>query len=162
LISEASHVVVTSSGQNYDFHSFFSSAREVAVLRMCHLLTCLMTQDGQCFTGCLSHAGLKCTPWCRSLNYLVDATDTISHRPRIDHHTYTPEVRVSTQQPRGPDEARGLTGTQRQKHGPQSPQKVANILTITVGLRGHSVPMWRHVDMPPCRQLHPCHLEKGR
>jgi hypothetical protein len=32
LISEASHVIVTSSGQNYGFRSFFSSAREVAVL----------------------------------------------------------------------------------------------------------------------------------
>jgi hypothetical protein len=32
LISEASHVVVTSSGQNYDLCSFFSSAQEVVVL----------------------------------------------------------------------------------------------------------------------------------
>jgi hypothetical protein len=32
LISEAYHVVVTSSGQNYSFCSFFSSAQEVAVL----------------------------------------------------------------------------------------------------------------------------------
>jgi hypothetical protein len=32
LISEASHVVVASSGQNYGFRSFFSSAQEVVVL----------------------------------------------------------------------------------------------------------------------------------
>jgi hypothetical protein len=32
LIREASHVVVTSSGQNYDFRSFFISAQKVAVL----------------------------------------------------------------------------------------------------------------------------------
>jgi hypothetical protein len=96
LISEASHVVVTSSGQNYGFRSFFSSAREVAILRMCHSLTRLMTQDGQCFTGRLSHAGLECPPWCRSLDYLADAADMISRRPLVNHHTYTLEVRVST------------------------------------------------------------------
>jgi hypothetical protein len=45
LISEASHVVVTSSSQNHGFHSFFSSAREVAVLRMYHSLIRLMMQD---------------------------------------------------------------------------------------------------------------------
>jgi hypothetical protein len=38
LISEASHVVVISSKQYHGFRPFFSSAREVAVLRMCHLL----------------------------------------------------------------------------------------------------------------------------
>jgi hypothetical protein len=46
LISEASHVIVASSRQNYSSRSFFSSAWEVAVLRMCHFLICLMTQDG--------------------------------------------------------------------------------------------------------------------
>jgi hypothetical protein len=155
-------MVVTSSGQNYGFRSFFSSAREVAVLRMCHLLTRLMMQDDQCFTSCLSHAGLKCPPWCRSLDYLADAVDTISRRPLINHHTYMLEVQVSTQQPRGLDEERGLAGTQRQKHSPQIPRKVASILTITVGLHGHSVPTWWHADMLPCHQLHPCHLEKRR
>jgi hypothetical protein len=113
LISEASHVVVTSSEQNYSFRSFFSSAREVAVLRMCHLLIRLMMQDDQCFTGCLSHVGLEWPPRCRSLNYMVNAADTISRRPLKNHHSYTPEVQVSTQQPRGPDEERGLAGTQR-------------------------------------------------
>jgi hypothetical protein len=63
LISEASHVVVASSGQNYSSRSVFSSAREVVVLQMCHLLIRLMTQDGQCFTGYLSHASLECPPW---------------------------------------------------------------------------------------------------
>jgi hypothetical protein len=72
-----------------------------------------MMQDGQCFTGWLPHAGLKRLPWCRGLDYVAHAPDTISHRPLVDHHTYTPEVRVSTQQPRGPDEERGLAGTQR-------------------------------------------------
>jgi hypothetical protein len=80
---------------------------------MCHLLIRLMTQDDQCFMGCLSHAGLECPSWCRSLDYLADAPDMISRRPLIDHHTYTLEVRVSTQQSRGPDEEQGLAGTQR-------------------------------------------------
>jgi hypothetical protein len=102
LISEASHVVVASSGHNYSSRSFFSSAREVPVLRMCHLLIRLMMQDGQCFMGCLSHTSLECPPWSRGLNYLVDAPDMISHRPLVDHHTYTPEVRLSSQQPRVP------------------------------------------------------------
>jgi hypothetical protein len=97
LISEASHVVVASSGQNYSSHSFFSLAREVAILRMCHLLIHLMTQDDQCFTGYLSHVGLERPPWYRGLDYLADAPDTICCRPLVDHHTYTPEVRVSMQ-----------------------------------------------------------------
>jgi hypothetical protein len=79
LISEASHVVVASSGQNYSSRSF-SSAQEVAVLRMCHFLIRLMTQDGQCFMGCLSHASLERPPWCRGLDQLMDVADTISHR----------------------------------------------------------------------------------
>jgi hypothetical protein len=45
LISEASHVIVASSRQNYSSRSFFSSALEVAVLQMCHLLIYLMMQD---------------------------------------------------------------------------------------------------------------------
>jgi hypothetical protein len=80
---------------------------------MCHLLIRPMTQDGQCFMGYLSHAGLERLPWCRSIDYLVDAPDTISRRPLIDHHPYAPEVRVSTQQPQDPDEEWGLAGTQR-------------------------------------------------
>jgi hypothetical protein len=80
---------------------------------MCHLLIRLMTQDGQCFTGCHSHVGLERPPWCRSLDYLADAADMITRRPLVNHHTYMPEVRVSAQQPRGPDEERGLAGTQR-------------------------------------------------
>jgi hypothetical protein len=79
---------------------------------MCHSLVHLMSQDDQCFTGCLSHAGLECPPRCRSLDHLVDAEDTIGRRPLIDHHTYMLKIRVSTQQPRGPDEERGLAGTQ--------------------------------------------------
>jgi hypothetical protein len=85
LINKASHVVVTSSRQKYGFRSFFSSAQEVAVLRMCHSLTRLMTQDGLCFTGYHSHAGLECPPWCRSLDYLADVADTISRRPLVNH-----------------------------------------------------------------------------
>jgi hypothetical protein len=42
LISEASHAVMTSSRQYHSFRSFFSSAREVVVLRMRHLLIYLM------------------------------------------------------------------------------------------------------------------------
>jgi hypothetical protein len=60
---------------------------------MCDSLTCFMTQDG--------------------LNYLADVPDTINCRPLVDHHTYMAEVQVSMQQPRGPDEERGLAGTQR-------------------------------------------------
>jgi hypothetical protein len=80
---------------------------------MCHLLIRLMAQDGQCFTGCLSYAGLERPPWCKSLDYLADAPDMISRRPLVDHHTHVLEVRVPTQQPRDPDEEWGLTGTQR-------------------------------------------------
>jgi hypothetical protein len=153
---------MTSNRQYHGFCSFISSAQEVAALRMCHSLIHLMSQDGQCFTGCLSHTSLERPPWCKSLNHLADAIDTIGHRSLVYHHTYTPKVRVSMQQPRGPDEERRLAGTQRQKHGPQIPREVASILTITVGLRGHSIPMRRCTDMLPCHQLHPHHLEKGR
>jgi hypothetical protein len=112
LISEASHAVVTSSRQYHGFRSFFSLAREVAVLRMCHLLIRLMSQDSQRFAGYLSHACLECPPRCRSLDHLADVADTIGRRPLIDHHTYTPKMRVPTQQPQGSDEERGLAGTQ--------------------------------------------------
>jgi hypothetical protein len=85
---------------------------------MCHSLIRLMSQDDQRFTGCLSHAGFERPPRCRSLDHLADEVDMIGHRHLVDHHTYMSKVRVSTQQPRGPDEERGLAGTQRQKHGP--------------------------------------------
>jgi hypothetical protein len=113
LISEASHTVVTSSKQYHNFCSFFSSAREVAVLRMHHLLIRLMSQDSQCFTACLSHACLERPPQCRSLDHLTNVVDTIGRRPLVDHHTYTLKVRVSTQQSRDSNEERGLAGTQR-------------------------------------------------
>jgi hypothetical protein len=112
LISEASHAVVTSGRQYHRFRSFFSLAREVAVLRMHHSLICLMSQNSQCFMGCLSHACLERPPRCRSLDHLADAVDTIGGRPLVDHHMYTPKVPVSTQQPRGSDEEWGLAGTQ--------------------------------------------------
>jgi hypothetical protein len=80
---------------------------------MCHLLIRLMMQDGQCFMGCLSHAGLERPPWCRSLDYLADVPDMNSRRPLVDHQTYALEVRVSMQQPRDPNEEWGLAGTQR-------------------------------------------------
>jgi hypothetical protein len=162
LISEASHVVVTFGRQYHSFRSFFSSAREVAVLRMRHLLIRLMSQDSQCFMGYLSHAFLKCSPWCRSLDHFADAEDTIGRRPLIDHHTYTPKVQVFTQQPRGSDEEQGLTGTQGLKHGLQNPRDVASVLTITVELHGHSMPTRWRTDMLSRRQLHPRHLDKGR
>jgi hypothetical protein len=93
---------------------------------------------------------------------LADAADMIGRRSLIDHHTYTPKVRVSSQQPRGPNEERGLTETKRYKHGPQSPWEVASVLTIIVGLCEHSIAMRRCTDMLSCRQLHPHHLDKGR
>jgi hypothetical protein len=42
LISQTSHAVMISSRQYHNFLSFFSSAQEVAVLRMRHLLICFM------------------------------------------------------------------------------------------------------------------------
>jgi hypothetical protein len=110
LISDASHAVVTSNRQ-YRSSCSFSSAREVAVLRMCHLLIRLMSQDSQCFMGCLSQDCLECPPRCRSPDHLADAADTIDRKPLVDHHTYTPKVQVSTQQPQGSNEERGLAGT---------------------------------------------------
>jgi hypothetical protein len=112
LISEASHAVVTSSRQYHSFRSFFSSAWEVVVLRVRHLLIRLMSHDSQCFTGCLSHACLERPPRCSRLDHLADAADMIGCQPLVDHHTYTPKVRVSTQQPWGSNEELGLTGTQ--------------------------------------------------
>jgi hypothetical protein len=51
--------------------------------------------------------------------------------------------------------------SQYQEHYLQIPQEVANTLTITVGLRRHSIPTrWRVNVLPRC-QL-PCHLEKRR
>jgi hypothetical protein len=47
LISEASHAAVTPNRQYHSFRSISSSAWEVAVLRMCHLLIRLMSQDSQ-------------------------------------------------------------------------------------------------------------------
>jgi hypothetical protein len=46
LISEASHVVMISNRQYHDFRSF-SSAREMVVLRMHHLLIRFMSQHNQ-------------------------------------------------------------------------------------------------------------------
>jgi hypothetical protein len=76
---------------------------------MRHLLIRLMSQYRQRFTGCLSHARLKHPPRCRSIDHLADAADIIGRRPLVDHHTYTPKVRVSTQQLQGYNEERGLT-----------------------------------------------------
>jgi hypothetical protein len=92
LISEASHAVVISSRQCHDFFSFFSLAREVVVLRMHHLLIRFMSLNNQCFSNYLSHACLERPHRCRSLDHLVNAADTIGHRPLIDHHIYTPKV----------------------------------------------------------------------
>jgi hypothetical protein len=58
---------------------------------MCLSLIRLMSQDSQCFMGYLPHACLECRPWCKSLDNLADAADTIGHRHLIDHHTYMPK-----------------------------------------------------------------------
>jgi hypothetical protein len=42
---------------------------------------------------------------------LVNAADTIGHRPLIDHHTYMLKVQVPTKQPQGSDEEWGLART---------------------------------------------------
>jgi hypothetical protein len=87
LISETSHAVVISSKQYHGFRSF-SSAREVAVLQMHHLLIHFMSQNSQRFSGYLSHACLKLPHRCRSLDHLADVVDMIGCRPLLDHHTY--------------------------------------------------------------------------
>jgi hypothetical protein len=92
MVGEASNAVVISCRQYRSFNSFFSSTQEVAVLRMLHLFIHFMSQNTQSFLGCLSHASLKRPPWCGSLDHLVDAMNTISRGPLIDHHTYAPKV----------------------------------------------------------------------
>jgi hypothetical protein len=74
------------------FFSSVSSAREVAILRMLHLSIRFMSQNSQNLLGCFSHDCHERLPWCGSLNHLVDAANTISRRPLIDHHTYVPKV----------------------------------------------------------------------
>jgi hypothetical protein len=56
--------------------------------------------------------GLERPPRCKSLDHLVNVADMIGRRPLVDHHTYTPKVRVPTKQPQGSDEERGLARTQ--------------------------------------------------
>jgi hypothetical protein len=48
-----------------------------------------------------------------TIDHLVDMVDTISHRLLVYDHTYVPEIRVCSKQPRGFDEEWGLTITQR-------------------------------------------------
>jgi hypothetical protein len=48
-----------------------------------------------------------------TIDHLVDMVDTISHRLLVYDHTYVPEIRVCSKQPRGFDEERGLAITQR-------------------------------------------------
>jgi hypothetical protein len=129
---------------------------------MHHSLIRFISQNSQSFSGYLSHTSLEHPPQCRSLNHLLDATDTIGCRPLVNHHTYTPKVRVPMKQPQGSNEERGLARTQRLEHGPQSPREVADILTIAMGLHGHIIPTWRRTNVLPCYQLYPCHLDKRR
>jgi hypothetical protein len=155
-MSEAPNTVMTSSRQHHGFCSFFGLAREVAVLWILHSFTRFMLQNGQSFSCCLSHASLERPPQRRCLDHLANEANTIDRMPLIDHHTYTPMVWVLTKQPQGSNEERGLAISKRQKHCPQSPQKVASILTITVGLRRHNIPTRQHTNMLPC------HLDKRR
>jgi hypothetical protein len=92
---------------------------------------------------------------------LVNAANTIGHRPLVDHHMYASKVQVTTKQPRGSNEERWLAITQRQEHYPQSPREVASILTIYMGLHRHSIPTRRRTNVPPDYQL-PRHLDKRR
>jgi hypothetical protein len=85
----------------------------------------------------------------------------IHHRPLVDDHTHTPSVQVPTKQPQGSDEERGVAISQRQEQCPQSPQEVASILTIAMGLRRHIIPMRRHTDVLSRYQL-PRHQDKRR
>jgi hypothetical protein len=123
---------------------------------MCHSLICFMSQNNQSFSCCLSHASLKCPPRCGELDHLANA---ISRRPLVDHHTYTPKVRVLTKHHQGSNEERGLAIAQRREHCPQSPREVANILTIAMGLRRHSIPTRQCKNVLPRCQL-PRHLDK--
>jgi hypothetical protein len=140
----------------------YSSAWEVVVLWMRHSLICFMSQNSQCFLGCLSHGCLEHPPRCRSLDHLANAANTIGCRPLVDHHTNMPMVWSPMKQTQGFDQERGLAGTQRSEHGLQSPWEVANILTIIMGLCGHNIPTRWCTGILPCHQLHPCHLDKRR
>jgi hypothetical protein len=92
---------------------------------------------------------------------MVNVASMIGRRPLVYHHTYTTKVRVPTKQPWGSNEERGLAISQRQEQCPQSPRKVASILTITMGLRRHNIPMRQCTNVLPHCQL-PRHLEKSR
>jgi hypothetical protein len=61
---------------------------------MLDLFIRFMSQNSQSFSGCLSHACLERPPRCGRLDHLVDATNTIGHRPLVNHHKYMPKVRV--------------------------------------------------------------------
>jgi hypothetical protein len=74
---------------------------------------------------------------------------------------HMPEAWVPMRQPRGSNEEQWLAISQRHGHCPQSSWEVANILTITMGLRRHNIPMRQCMNMLPCHQL-PHHQEKRR
>jgi hypothetical protein len=128
---------------------------------MLHLFLHFVSQKRQSFSCSLSHASLKCPPRCGSLFHMSDAVNMIYHRSLIDDHMHTPKVQVPTKQPQGVDEMWGLTISQRQEQCPRSPQEVAITLTITMGLRRHSIPTRRRANVLPRCQL-PCHLEKEK
>jgi hypothetical protein len=127
---------------------------------MLDLFIRFMSQNSQSFSGCLSHACLERPPRCGSLDHLVDATNTIRHRPLVNHHTYMAKVRVPTKQTQGSDEERGLAISQRQEQCPQSPREVAITQTIAMGLCRYNIPMQRRTNVLPRFQL-PLHLDKG-
>jgi hypothetical protein len=82
---------------------------------MLHLLIFFMMQDGQSFLCSISHSSLEhpTRGGGGTIDHLVDMVDTISHRLLVYDHTYVPEIRVCSKQPRGFDEEWGLAITQR-------------------------------------------------
>jgi hypothetical protein len=127
---------------------------------MLHSCICFMSQNSQGFSYCLSHASLERPPRCGCLDHLVNVVDTIGCRPLV-YHMYTPKVRVPTKQSQGSDEEWGLTISQRKEQCQQSPQEVANMPTIAMGLHRHSISTRWGTNIFPCCQL-PRHLEKKR
>jgi hypothetical protein len=128
---------------------------------MLYLFLRFISQQRQSFSCSLSHASLEHPPRCGSLDHVADAANMIGRRPLVDDHTHTPKVRVPAKQPQDTDEKWGLAISQRQEQCPQSPQEIASIMTIAMGLCRHGIPMRQHVNVLPHCQL-PCHLEKRR
>jgi hypothetical protein len=128
---------------------------------MLRLIILLVSQDDQGSSCSISHTSLERPPRSDILDHLEDMADLIYCGPLIDDHTYMPQVRVPSKQPRGSNEKGGLAISQQQEQCSPSPRKIASKLTITMRLRGHGISTWCGANMLRCRKL-PCRLEKRR